>query len=448
MSDKRSWKRIAEIKSIPLGKIVVTGDNPRQAFDLESLGRLGDSIESHGLLQPIIVRPIEDHYELVVGERRFRAVQLKGMDEIVARVDELDDTTCMELRLIENTHREDLTDAEKGDAIYSLMAKYPEKYSTIKSVADSVNKPYGTVLQWTTKSRKLSDHVRELIVTNSLVEAQASYLMKYDHHTQNRLADAIVHNELSSVITPKFLKLYDAEPEADLEDLANEAKGVKKVEIEVEKLSEAARKEVEDILAERAKNVEEARERALEKAWKAPRRSKSSTEDVAARKAVEGVELEDVSVEGLAEEALKRAEVSRGEEGLDVVPLWQAMEDLKLPPEVESSLINNIRNAERQYELGKVILKQKYDEWELNKLIELAAERPELSVETLVEAVNIEGEKRRKNKYLTLEVGYKVWEALDAEAEKRRGPTGRLEIMAVATELLDERLKGLGHSTA
>jgi hypothetical protein len=124
------------------------------------------------------------------------------------------------------------------------------------------------------------------------------------------------------------------------------------------------------------------------------------------------------------------------------------MDDLHLPPEVESSLTNNVQNAERQYALGKVILEQKYDEWELHKLIELAAERPDLSVETLVEAVRIEGEKRRKNRYLTLEVGYKVWEALDVEAEKRRGPTGRLEIMVVATELLDERLQELGHPTA
>jgi len=448
LSEKRSWKRIAEIKRIPLGKIVITGDNPRQEFDLESLERLGDSIESHGLLQPIIVRPIEDRYELVVGERRFRAMQLKGMGEIVARVEELDDTTCMELRLIENTHREDLTDAEKGDAIYGLMGKYPEKYSTIKRVADSLDKPYGTVLQWTTKSRKLSDHVRELIITNALVEAQASYLMKYDPQTQDRLADTIVRYDLSSVITPKFLKLYDAEPEADLGDLANEAKGVKKVEIEVGKLSEAARKEVEGLLEERAKRVEEARERALEKAWKAPRPSKPSQPEVAARKAVEGVELEAVSGEGVADDSLERIAVSSGEEGLDVVPLWQAMEDLHLPPEVESSLTNNVRNAERQYALGKVILEQKYDAWDLHKLIELAVERPDLSVETLVEAVHIEGEKRRKNRYLTLEVGYKVWEALDVEAEKRRGPTGRLEIMAVATELLDERLKELGHPTA
>lgn len=427
----------------------MTGDNPRQEFNLASLERLGDSIQSHGLLQPIIVRPVDNHYELVVGERRFRAAQLKGMDEIVARVEELDDTTCMELRLIENTHREDLTDAEKGDAIYALIAKYVERYPTIKSVADSIDTPYGTVLQWTSKSRKLSDHLRQLLNANSLVESQASYLMKYDHATQDRLADAIIRNELSSVITPTFLKIYDGEPEIDLDALANEVKGVKKVAIEVEKLSDEARKEVEGLLEERAKEAEEARERALEKAWKAPRRPMPSSMEVTKVDAVAGATLD----EGLLEErpieplerTIERNEVVRGGEGFDVVPLWKAMEDLKLPREVLSDLMSKIRNAEREYALGRVIKEREFSEWETRKLIELAIDRPSLSVERLVEGVKIEDEKRRRNKFITLEVGYKLWEALDAEAAKRRGTTGRLELMYVTVELLAERLKELKH---
>jgi ParB family chromosome partitioning protein len=117
-----------ETKRIPIGNIVITKDNPRQIFDEEPLRRLGESIRTHGLLQPIIVRPKEGYYELVVGERRLRAAQLAGMDEIEAKIEEIDDATCTELRLIENTHREDLTDAEKGDAVYVLIEKYPEKY--------------------------------------------------------------------------------------------------------------------------------------------------------------------------------------------------------------------------------------------------------------------------------------------------------------------------------
>lgn len=445
----RSGPIIAEIRNVPLGQIVVTGDNPRQEFNLASLERLGDSIQSHGLLQPIIVRPAGDHYELVVGERRLRAAQLKGMDEIVARVEELDDTTCMELRLIENTHREDLTDAEKGDAIYALMAKYVDRYPTIKSVADAIDTPYGTVLQWTSKSRKLSDHVRALLNTSTLVESQASYLMKYDHATQDRLADAVLRNGLSSVVTPAFLRLYDNDPTADLDALANDVKGVKTVAIEVEKLSEEARKEVEGLLEERAKAVEEARERALERAWQAPRRPKPPPMEAppvaAETKAVLDAERPTAPHDLSVESSATQPDSGRGGD-LDVVPLWQAMETLQLPPEIQSALMTNIRNAEREYALGRVIKERAFNAWEIQTLITLAADRPDLSVERLIEGVHLEDEKRRRNKYLTLEVGYQVWEALDAEATKRRGATGRLELMDVTVELLTERLKKLGHA--
>ncbi len=421
----------SEIKSVPIGKIIITGENPRQEFDIESLKMLGDSIESHGLLQPIIVRPKEDYYELVVGERRLRAAQLKGIDEIIARIEDLDDTTCMELRLIENTHREDLTDAEKGDAIYSLIEKYPIRYSTIKSVADSINTPYSTVLQWTSKSRKLSTHVRELISENILVESQASYLMKYDHAIQDQLADLIVSNELSSVTTPKFLKLFDENPDADLNSLIDEAQGIRKVEIEVERLSEPARKEVERLLEERAKETEEAREKALERAWQAPRRHKPEKQ-----------ELVDIPKTALRQASLRQ---DTSDFSLDTIPLWKAMEELQLSSDLKAK-IRSIQNAQTQFSVGHILTNQNFDEWETRKLIEIASSTPDLSMNQLLDAISEEIERRKRDKFITLVVHYKTWEALDAEAIQRRGPSGRLEIMDVTRELLKERLKDLGHS--
>jgi ParB/RepB/Spo0J family partition protein len=421
----------SEIKSIPIGKIIITGENPRQAFDIDALQMLGDSIESHGLLQPIIVRPKEDYYELVVGERRLRAAQLKGIDEIIARIEDLDDTTCMELRLIENTHREDLTDAEKGDAIYALIEKYPIRYSTIKSVADSINTPYGTVLQWTSKSRKLSNHIRELISENILVESQASYLMKYTHATQDQLADIIVSNALSSVTTPNFLKLFDENPDADLQALIDEAKGVRKVEIEVERLSEPARKEVEHLLEERAKETEEAREKALERAWHAPRRQKPEKQA--------GSDLPKTS------QHQAPIQQDSSDANLDTIPLWKAMEELQLSSDLKTK-IRRIRNAQTQFSVGQLLTNQDFDEWETRKLIEIASTTPDLSMNQLMDAIDQEIERRKRDKFITLVVHYKTWEALDDEAIQRRGPSGRLEIMDITRELLKERLKDLGHT--
>jgi len=421
---------MSEIKSIPIGKIIITGENPRQEFDIDALQMLGDSIESHGLLQPIIVRPKEEFYELVVGERRLRAAQLKGIDEIIARIEDLDDTTCMELRLIENTHREDLTDAEKGDAIYSLIEKYPVRYSTIKSVADSINTPYSTVLQWTSKSRKLSSHVRDLLSENILVESQASYLMKYDHATQDQLADLIVSNKLSSVTTPKFLKLFDENPDSDLQALIDEAKGVRKVEIDVERLSEPARKEVERLLEERAKETEEAREKALERAWQAPRRQKPPKPQQAV---TSSTPIHQPSFQSEDPDA-----------NLDTIPLWKAMEDLQLSSDLKNN-IRRIRNAQTQFSVGQLLTTQDFDEWETRKLIEIASITPDLSMNQLMDAIDQEIERRKRDKFITLVVDYKTWEALDTEATQRRGPSGRLELMDVTRELLKERLKDLGH---
>ncbi len=109
---------------IPLEQIIITKDNPRQKFDEKGLRSLGVSIKQYGQLHPIIVRPKGDMYELVVGERRFRAHKLIGFETIEAQIRDVDDATAMEFRLIENIHREDLTDADKGDAVYSLLANY------------------------------------------------------------------------------------------------------------------------------------------------------------------------------------------------------------------------------------------------------------------------------------------------------------------------------------
>lgn len=263
-----------EIKKIPISRIIITGDNPRQEFKNEDLLQLGTSIKTHGLLQPIIVRPKGNRFELIVGERRLRASELIGLTEIEARIEELDDATSKELRLIENTHREDLTDAEKGDAVYALWESYPEKYPTIKSVAESINTPVGTVRHWCNQSQKLSPKVKEYSARNTITDYDARYLVKYPHAVQDRLVEIIAKTNLTGRQTLELTKLYDVNPKADLNDLVNEVRGIKKVEIVVEKLSEKAREEVERVLENKRKEVIETRKKAMKKAVRSPRRTR------------------------------------------------------------------------------------------------------------------------------------------------------------------------------
>lgn len=191
---------MVELKKIPISSIIVTGDNPRQNFPEESLRPLGESMLTHGQIDPIIVRPKGNIYELVAGERRWRAAQLVGIAELEAKVQELDDANCAELRLIENTQREDLTYAEKGDAVLSLMEKYPDKYPTVTAVAKALCVLSSHIqTYWLSSSKRLSPKLREMTSTGEMKERLAIYLLKYDYTTQDKLAKVIVDHDLSDM---------------------------------------------------------------------------------------------------------------------------------------------------------------------------------------------------------------------------------------------------------
>ena len=237
---------------IPIEQILVSKDNPRQSFDEEGLRRLGESIREHGQLQAIIVRPVlvkekavVQGYELVVGERRLRACALVGIGEIEAEVRDVDDATAMELRLIENTQREDLSDAEKGDAVLSLWANY-DKYETLEDVAKAINIPYGTIkVMWIPKARKLSPTIKALEIDFTLDKLTTFHLLKYTPSIQDKLGKKIADNSLSQRQATQFLKLYDANPNRPLDEIANEVLGLKKVEIPEKFYSPELRKKIE-----------------------------------------------------------------------------------------------------------------------------------------------------------------------------------------------------------
>ena len=123
---------------IELKKIQPNRLNPRLEFRKAGLDELADSIREVGVIEPIIVRPTKEGYEVVVGERRYRAAQQAGLDEVSAIIREYTDDEVIELNLIENIHREDLTDVEKGNCVKELMSRYSEKYATRESIAKKV----------------------------------------------------------------------------------------------------------------------------------------------------------------------------------------------------------------------------------------------------------------------------------------------------------------------
>lgn len=215
-----------EFAMIPINQLVYSGRNPRQ--EMRGIEEFAENVRHYGILEPVIVRPREGKFEVVVGERRIRAAVKGGLREVPAIIRALTDSQSDELRLIENIHRNDLTGSERGDAIYALWENYPERYPTLKSISDTLNISYSTLLQWARLSRRLSEFVRDGLSALQLSERAAQALMKYGHSAQDRLAKAIMRNDLKDEQVRIFLKLYDENPKADLDDVALLAKGVKK----------------------------------------------------------------------------------------------------------------------------------------------------------------------------------------------------------------------------
>ncbi len=114
----------SERLSVPIIQIDTNPDQPRKSFDSEGLAGLADSIAANGLLQPILVRRVGDRFEIIAGERRFRASKLAGLSEIPVIVTEADDAKAAEFALIENIQREDLNPYEEASAYRSLMDEF------------------------------------------------------------------------------------------------------------------------------------------------------------------------------------------------------------------------------------------------------------------------------------------------------------------------------------
>jgi ParB family chromosome partitioning protein len=113
------------LRSLPISKIEPSEHQPRESFDGEKLETLADSIRSHGIIQPITVRRLEgDHYQIIAGERRWRAARMAGLSELPARIVDADDREAMVLALVENLQREDLNPVEQAKGLRRLLEEY------------------------------------------------------------------------------------------------------------------------------------------------------------------------------------------------------------------------------------------------------------------------------------------------------------------------------------
>jgi ParB family chromosome partitioning protein len=136
------------VKMVELKKIRPNRLNPRLEMNIERLNELATSIREVGLLEPIIVRPVNGEYEVVVGERRYRASQQVGLERVPAIIREYGDDEVVQLNLIENVQREELNAIEKGKVCKYLLENCPEKYPSQNAIAKKIGVGSNVISLW------------------------------------------------------------------------------------------------------------------------------------------------------------------------------------------------------------------------------------------------------------------------------------------------------------
>jgi len=183
----------AQIREVPVARILPNPAQPRLSYEEDSLTELADSIREHGVLQPILVRPVGSQYELIAGERRWRASRMAQRESIPAIVVEFDDQTALEVSIIENLQREDVSPLEEA----SMFRKMLDLGYSVRQLAQKIGKDKGYV----ENRMRLADappEIRELVSVRKDTISHAYELMKVrDERTRRRLAKRVAAGELT-----------------------------------------------------------------------------------------------------------------------------------------------------------------------------------------------------------------------------------------------------------
>jgi len=203
---------VRDVRRMPVERVYSNPSQPRQRFDEDALADLAASIREHGVLQPILVRPRADgHYQIVAGERRWRASRMAGLTEIPAIVEQIDDETALEIAIIENLQREDISPLEEAEMFERMTTEHG--YS-LRKLATKLGKDKG-YLENRLRLVHAPDDVRELVAVRSDTLSHAYELMKVDDpRKRRRLARQVAAGELSLV---KLRRRIEGRPRPEVE---------------------------------------------------------------------------------------------------------------------------------------------------------------------------------------------------------------------------------------
>ena len=191
------------VQVMKINEVEPNRDQPRKNFDEDALLELSDSIKQFGVLQPLLVRKRKDYYEIVAGERRWRAAKLAGVKEVPVIEKEYTDQEILEIGLIENIQRENLNPIEEAIAYKRLLEEFNLKQD---EVAERVSKSRTAVTN-SMRLLKLSDKVQQMIIDDMISTGHARALLAIDDpELQYTLANKIFDEKLSVRETEKLVK--------------------------------------------------------------------------------------------------------------------------------------------------------------------------------------------------------------------------------------------------
>lgn len=196
------------IQDIKVEEIKANKNQPRKKFDEEKIQELANSIKEHGVLQPIIVRRKAGGYELVAGERRWRAAKKAGIEKIQAIVKDLSDADVMEIALIENLQREDLNPLEEAEAYKKLIEEFG---MTQEELSKRVGKSRSQIAN-TVRLLNLDEEIKKLISDEKLTAGHARALLAIEDKKERlKLAKKISENNMSVRETEETVKIKTRE---------------------------------------------------------------------------------------------------------------------------------------------------------------------------------------------------------------------------------------------
>ena len=193
---------------LPISQVESCSSQPRKYFDEEALAELAESIREHGIIQPLTVRKLSSgYYQIIAGERRWRAARMAGLSEVPAIVIEADDRKAAELAMIENLQREDLNPMEEAAGFQSLIENY---HMTQEEAAQRVGKSRSAVTN-ALRLLNLTPAVAAMVEDGRLTAGHARALVPLSPALQEKTAETIVHTGLSVRQTEALVNRLQAE---------------------------------------------------------------------------------------------------------------------------------------------------------------------------------------------------------------------------------------------